>query len=293
VPQTPRYLRGYGLVEAPLSTCAARLDRASLGQRSVLRRRTGDGSGFFSQDATVGYLNHLTFPSTRWALFAVNDRWTAVLNNSRDGSEFADDASLVARVCATRTCRVVDHEPACILELHDEDGATVRSIHAALDGNRWDFGTHGDELPAEAAFDYTARRKRDRFTSDNLRTLLASLGVDPPVPAAFAATDQFVLLDEVLNSTRRAKEVAARACTAEQADAPGYGYLQRGLGYAKHMRTHAASVAFDLTRAVLLSPELEAQAKPHLAAARRRLGRVEFERLVRDVERLVLGEQDG
>lgn len=88
-----------------------------------------------------------------------------------------------------------------------------------------------------------------------MRALLSSLGVDPPVPA----------------------------------DAPGYGYLQRGLGYAKHMRTHAAGLAVDLARAVLLSPELESRAALRLAAARRRLGRRGFERLVLEAERLDTG----
>ena len=59
----PRYLRGYGLVEAPLSTCAARLERAALGERSVLRRR----GRFWSRVETVEYLSLLTFPATRWA----------------------------------------------------------------------------------------------------------------------------------------------------------------------------------------------------------------------------------
>lgn len=49
----------------------------------------------------VAYLDRLTHPTTRWVLFALTDRWTAVINNLRDGSDFADDAVLVARLKST------------------------------------------------------------------------------------------------------------------------------------------------------------------------------------------------
>jgi hypothetical protein len=296
----PRYLRGYGLIETPLAHCLLRLGGAHLGGRSVLRPHDGGRLRPASMGTAVAYLDRLTHPATRWVLFALTDRWTAVINNLRDGSDFADDAVLVARLCQTRVCRVVDYlpsrpsqvgaylvrdgHPARIFELYDADGASLRSIAAMLDGDRWVFETSGEPLAVEDGFDYTARRKRDRFTADNLFTLLASLDVNRPVPAAFATTEEFFLLDAIPGNREWAAQVEARACTTAQADDPGYGYLQRGLGWTAHLQTHASSVVWDMTRAVLLSPHLHDQARGHLDAARRQLGDREYHHLAAQAE---------
>lgn len=299
-PVAPRHLRGYGLIEAPLSVCVKRLDGAFLDRRSQLRRRSGPRTGLLarrpalvSRKDTEGWLGHLTFPATRWALFAVGAQWTAVINNCRNGSEFADSTRFVSRLCSARTCRVVDYDPgpsrlangyrvraghpACIFELFGIDGASQRSISAALDGDRWYFGVHGDPLPVEAAFDYSARRKRDRFTSDDLQQVLAHLGVEAPVAEVFHSTDEFVLIEEELRDREWAARVEAWSSTTEQEDKPGFGYLRRGLGFAEHMATHASSVVVDMTRAVLLSPELAPEVEPYLRAARNQLGRETFD----------------
>jgi hypothetical protein len=298
----PRYLSGYGLLERPLELCVERLVGAELGERSVVGlagagEANGDPLDRSRREATA-YLNHLTHPATRHVLFAVTERWTAVVNNERDGSDFADHQWWFGRLCGAQSCRVVDqeggsrrvgeylvrqHYPARIFELADADGVTVRSVHCALDGDRWDFGTSGMPLPAEAGFAYTARRKRDRFTSENLQTLLRSLGVWPPVHHAFEAADRFVLLAERLKNTLWAAEVEADACTPEQADDPAYGYFRRGLSWVPHMHTHAESVVWDMTRAVLLNPDFEPQVRPYLQAARRQLGRAQFERVSDEV----------
>jgi hypothetical protein len=297
-----RYLSGYGLIEAPLEVCVERLVGAEIGERGVLSvARPGEPAAdplHASLDEAVGYLSHLTHPATRRVLFAVSARWSAVVDNARDGSDFADDQRWFSQRCGARSCRVVDVEgatrqvrgyvvrdgyPARIFELADEEGRTVRSVRCALDGDRWDFRVSGPELPAEAGFDYTARRKRDRFTSGNLQTLLASLGVDPPVPAAFDAADRFVLLAERLKDRQWASEVEARACTPDQAEDPGYAYLQRGRGWVPHMKTHATSVVWDMERARLLSPGLAGDVQPYLDAARKQLGKAEFARLSGEV----------
>lgn len=295
----PRYLHGYGLIEAPLTDCVARLDGARRAGQSVLYRHPPGQPTSSSRETAVRYLSHLTYPATRWVLFGVNDEWTAAVNNLRDGSYFADSARMIASVCQTRMCRVVDYDPgrprqvgdyqirdgypARIFELCNSEGP-LRAICCVLDGDRWTFETSGDPLPVEVSFDYTARLKRDRFTSENLSTLLAWLGIDRPVPAVFATTETFFLLDERLQNTQWSAHVQAHACTSEQADDPGYRYLQRGLGWIPHMRTHARSVVSDMTRAVLLSPHLHDQAQPHLAAARRQLGEREFQHLASEVE---------
>jgi hypothetical protein len=159
-----------------------------------------------SCEDAIGYLSHLTHLATRLVLFAVNERWTAMLNNLRNGSDFVDEQRWVTRRAEARTCRVLDKTqpyPARLFALAASDGTTVRSVHCMLDGNRWDFGLSREPLPAEAAFDYTARRKRDRFTSANLQELLASMDVTPSVPEAFGAAERFVLLTKQIKVRER------------------------------------------------------------------------------------------
>jgi hypothetical protein len=291
----PRFLSGYGLIESPLGECLERLGGAELAGRGVL----GLDAAVSTRDRAASYLSHLTHPATRLVLFAVNDRWTAVLNNLRGGSDFADFQWPFSRICRRRTCRVVDQEgwirkvngyrvrmryTARIFVLADEAGANVRSIACAEDdGGRWTFETCGNPLPGEAGFDYTAARRRDRFTSANLAALLSSLGVEPRVPEAFARSDHFRLLA----LKEEAARVETEACTPEEADDPGYGYLMRGMRYVPHMKTHATSVVSDLTRAILLNPDLKGRASPHLERARLELGDGEFLRISADAaERL-------
>jgi hypothetical protein len=288
----PHHLRGYGLIELALDRCAERLAGAEIPSGRLERAHRAA-----SREQTVAYLRHLTFPATRYALFAVNDRWTAIVNNARDGSDLHDEQRGVSLATRARTCRVVDQSggttrvrgykvrtgyPGRIFVLAGRDGEPLRQVHCVLDGDRWDFSVHGTPLAAEAAFDYDARRKRDRFTSDNLRALLASLGVVPAVPEAFDAADRVALLAARRPNQEVALAIEAAACTPEQADDPGYGYFQRGLDWVGHVETHAVSIVWDMARAVLLNPDLEADARPYLDAARRQLGATDFERTWRE-----------
>ena len=173
----PRYLSGYGLVEVPLERCVERLLGGEVHGRPVGEPAEVDGVDeplHSTRGQAIAYLNALTHPEMRRVLFAVNDRWTAVVNNRRDGSDFENDQHLFAAICRARTCRVVDRPgridtvgaykvrqeyPARIFVLADADGRTVRSVTCALDGDRWVFETSGTPLAAEADFPYTARRK--------------------------------------------------------------------------------------------------------------------------------------
>lgn len=286
-----RFLSGYGLVNAPLAHCSEAIRDARLPRRSVLRlsRETA------SRDQVVDYLSHLTVPPTRLALFAAARDWTAVVTNERDGSDFDDYREAFGRLTRARTVRVVDHAEsfafvrgvrerrryaARIFELFDAAGEPVRSITCADDGGRWVFETVGEPLPPEASFNYGARRKRDRFTHENLGALLAWLGIPTPIADAFEQATRFELVREDLADQEWAARV--EACTPEQADDPGYGYFQRGLGWVEFMETHAESVAWDLTKAVFLNPSLAEGADEYLRAARRRLGRGTFNRIQRE-----------
>jgi hypothetical protein len=77
-----RYLWGYGLIEASVARRAAALDGQEIGSQSILRR-----GPLASRDEAVAFLSHLTHPATRLALLPLGDRWTAVLDNRRNGAE--------------------------------------------------------------------------------------------------------------------------------------------------------------------------------------------------------------
>ena len=220
----PELLSGYGLVEAPIDRVAATFgdhDRADQSKVRV-RRHTTDPAD------VVEFLRLRTWPTTRLALIGLGE-WTAVLTNRRGGSDFADHWFWAGRSLGARTIRVVDQgarwasgKPrrrlafaARIVEIHDADGSTVRSIAAADDGGRWVFETFGDPLPIEASFDYTDPNRRRRFTSENLRQLLTSLGPGPLTDHRFPNARSFVLLDERYNLDSWQKRIEEAATTLE------------------------------------------------------------------------------
>ena len=79
----------------------------------------------------------------------------------------------------------------------------------------------------------------------------------------------FALVTETYLHEREAAQILEHACTPEQRDDPAFGYYLRGLGYAKHMNTHASSVIADFERAILLNPDYEPLVRDYLARARR------------------------
>gem|GEM_PF-517340 len=260
-------------MELPVASLTERLSgdagRRQLGEPAVGAAVAGPARA--TRDEAIAYLGVLSHPVTRRVLFAVNGRWSAMVDNHRDGSDFGDDHGVVGDLCGARTCRVVDSpdltctvrgfavrqsSPARIFELRDRAGRTTRSVACVLDGDRWVFETAGTPLVAEADFPYTARRKRDRFGSEHLHRLVASIGAGPRIVDAFNAAERFVLLSSSVSG--RPVEV----CTPEEADDPAYAYFRRGLGWVPHMETHAESVVWDMTRAILLNPARERDARP-------------------------------
>jgi hypothetical protein len=268
----PRRLDGYGLVELPLETCLERL--AATDEVEVMDAAADAGHA-------LTFLRELTHPVTRYVLFAVEGGWTGAVSNHRDGSDLHDHPYGLARLFQATTCRVVDAEArfaerdgfrvrlnyeARMFQLADSQGHTLRSITCAHDGDRWVFETSGTAFPVERGFDYGARRKRDRFTSADLHALLRAMGVAHPVGDAFASADRFVLVRLVGDDQR------VTTYSPQEADDPGLGYLERGLAFTGILRMDAETVALDLTKAILLSPELEPRAKRWLTVARFRLG---------------------
>lgn len=291
-----RFLRGYGLVRLPVDELAelmiaAPTKRAALseGDRTTLPARA------------VTFLSTLTHPATRHVLFPLTDRWSVVVNNERNGSDFNDTQSWIARRTPATTIRVVDTAAATAIRgefkvrmgyeariVEILQGETpLRTIVCMDDGGRWVFETTGEPLSVEAGFNYSARRKKDRFSSDNLDALLTSLGARRARASDFVNAPLCILINEEMHDETWRRRLHADACSIEEADDPAYGYYLRAMSWVQHMTTHAESAALDLTMAVLLNPAYDRRAKPHLKRARRQLGPAEFERVIARAEALL------
>jgi len=218
----PEILAGYGLVAAEIRTVADTFgvhDRADQSKVRVVRR---------TQDPAdvISYLQVRTWPTTRLALIAL-DSWTAVLTNQRGGSDFADHWFWAGRTVNAQTIRVVDQNArwaagpprrrlayrARIVEVHDAEGSTLRSIACMDDGGHWVFETFGEPFAAERSFDYTAARIRDRFTSENLHRLVTDIGPGPLTESRFLEATGFVLLEERYNLDSWQRQIDEKATT--------------------------------------------------------------------------------
>lgn len=145
----------------------------------------------------------------------------------------------------------------------------TRSVACSDDGGRWSFHTAGDAHPVETSFNYSARRKKDRFTSKALHALLGAFGLPRLDTESFLNAGHYILIREDPTNAEWTRKIQERACTFEQRDDPAHGYYERGLGWVEHMDTHAKSVVADFERAVRLNPSYEPLVRPHLEVARR------------------------
>jgi hypothetical protein len=229
------------------------------------------------------YLSVRTMPATRLVLLDL-DRWTGVLTNHRDGSDFHDHQYWAARTVGVRTVRVVDEEArwwrrgnmrerlsweARIFQLHGPDDSPLRVVTCMDDGGRWTFETAGDPLPVEASFDYAARRKKDRFTRQNLHDLLVALGPGPLGEERFRAVARCTLLAEWIIDDQWRERVQSQACSLEDTDDPAFSYYQRGMSYTSHLSTHATNVIHDFERAIEINASYEPKVREYLNEARR------------------------
>lgn len=275
-------LSGYGLIRLPLAEAVEAIT-VSAAEQGWDRRVFATGH---SLSAALEFLNVVTWPATRYLAFPVAPEWTAVVNNQRGGSDVADLFGQLRRTHAAMAVRVVDNDPsfivqngfrvrlqyeARIVEIH-ANNELIRSITCADDGGRWTFDLAGTQLPIEERFDYDARRKRDRFTKQDLADLLRSIGARSVMSDDLSQTHEFKLITATTRNTEWQDRIEARACSAAQAADPAHGYFQRGMGWADHMATHAPSVVADLGKAVLLNPEFEPRCREALDLARAQLG---------------------
>lgn len=284
---TRSVLASYGLIRLPVGEAAAVMS-VSTTEEGWDRSVRATGQPLYS---ALDYLDTVTFPATRSALFSLGDGWTVIVNNHRGGTEVAGLLSLMSHKQRAMTVRVVDHDESFVVQngfrIRQKYAARVveiqvageatRSIVCADDGGRWVFETRGEPLPIESGFPYDARRKRDRFTQSNLDALLRSIGARRVTAADFAQAPDFTLLAATPRDEKwRSRIESAALSTAEAAD-PAQGFFQRGLGWIDHMPTHATSLVNDFGRAVLLNPEFERRCRPALDRARALLGDEAFE----------------
>ncbi|WP_162598741.1 hypothetical protein [Nocardioides gilvus] len=291
----PELVQGYALIELPFEAACevareALVPRARVVARSRwLRRSEPESVVARDLDTAAGAIeamDFVTYPANTYLLFGVNERWTALVTNTRGGSSVPDEARWMAERTDATVLRVVDSPPswvitptgfkvrmsheARIFELY-RDGEHRRAISSADDGGRSTHDVVGDPLPIEATFNVTARRKLDRFTSDDLARLLESLGAASVTAETLLAAPRYRVL-------RVDREVHSEGPRAEE-QSPAADYFRRGQKWLPAMSTQASSVALDFTKATLLDPAYAERCADPLARAREVLGDEEFDRL--------------
>ena len=267
-----RFLAGYAIVELKTADCVKLLQSRGQGMDAQMRLvdKTSD------PDHALGYLTMLSWPASRHIAFSAGPNFTALVNNSRNGSDYTDHKVWFARHLHCRFARIVnqtgrtwtngtEHETlryaATIFELFEIDGEPVRSVACMDDGGRWVFAESGQRLAIEDAFPYNARHKRNRFTSKQLEVLICAYGLPVVNPESFFVAGRYFLFET--------PSVPVSTCTLAEADDPAYGYYQRGLTWVPHIHTHASSVVADFERCVTLNPDYEQRVRDALDEAHR------------------------
>jgi hypothetical protein len=132
-------------------------------------------------------LEPLQAPWTRELLIAHGQRWTAYLNNDRNGGDPWPACSVVAELLGVH-CVIAIHQPptrvghaSTQLQLLGPEGEPplryVRTLVAHAEDGRWSWETSGTPLPFEDLSRYRARRVRDRLPRQLLVGYLAALGI--------------------------------------------------------------------------------------------------------------------
>jgi len=155
-------------------------------------------------------------------------------------------------------------DEARIFDLWDIEAKTVRCVCCMNDGGRWTFGTAGTPNPIERQFPNDARPKANRFTETHLQLLAKAYGFQIPSAATFLDAGKYLMFTQDY-------AYAAKFCSIEDADDPAYGYFLRGMGWVKHMATHASSVIADFERCIRINPEYEPRLRHYLQMARTRV----------------------
>jgi hypothetical protein len=274
-------LGGYGLIEDRYEHCVQALGDEEI---SVTRSDLKEMDRVSDPSKALAFFSTYTFPATRHILFPAGEGWTGIVNNSKNGSDFNDYCMGWSRAVRSRALRVVDRASkvwnrdslrvvmtyeARIVELYEGGAYPLRAITCANDGGRWVWHVSGDPLPVETGFSFDAKKVKDRFTRENLRTFLTSLSAPPVDPEAFLRSKSFSLVEETYRSAEWMGRIREAACTESDLDNPAHGYYQRGLGWMEHLATHFSSAIADFEKALEIDPGFEEKIRPHLERAHR------------------------
>ena len=277
--EASRLLEGYGLANASLAFCTNALTQVP--DENAYRLPGGferyDWIGFdYDPERALRFLGELTPPVTKHVLMELRPDWTLCFNNDLPNSSFANDAPSLAQRTRARVFRVVDSlsrvwrrgalkevmsYEARIFEAYGPTGSQEKAILAMDDGGKWKWFNDGTHYPVEDKFNYNAKKVKDRFTRSNLRCLIESFGVPVPDAEMLAVSRNFALL----KSPGEPQETFTR----EELDDPAFDYYRRGLGYVRHIDTHASSVISDFEQAILINPAYEPKVRDYLQQARR------------------------
>lgn len=264
-----RFLRGFGIADRPIRECVERIGQPYKHDEAPLRvfGATSDVA------IALEYLSTLSWPASRHIAFAVGEN-TAFINNSRNGSDYADHIVWLARYLNSRFARIVNQDgytwtngvdrevmryAAVVFDLRAPNGESVRSVNCTNDGGRWHFGESGPRLPAERDFPYDAPRKRDRFTAKELNKLAKALDIPTVGPDELLSAERFYLI--------HSRYPASNTCTVSEADDPAYGYYSRGLTWVPRIETHASSIIADFERCLQLNSSYESKVRDLLNRA--------------------------
>lgn len=283
-----RLSSGYGLIQLPCAELAARLAGIAPPDSQLWSLSHGEDAA-----STLRQLTPLSHPARRYLVVPIGAHWCAVVDNRRAGPDFADLQRWLEPWTDVLTVRVVDRAEATTVT-HGFRERTAwsarilvirgpgkrRSIACSNDGGRWVFETSGEPLPIEASFPYEARRKSDRFGSDQLGAVLEHLGTRRLSSQDLMAASQSLLLQISHRDPMVQMRMERSDCTPEEAEDPAFGYWLRATTWIEHIESHAESAVMDLTRAVALNPAYAERAHPHLERARSLLGASTYEATV-------------
>lgn len=266
-----RFLSGQGIANLPFQECA----------ESLVRPHVDHGELFFLTDRTnsvarvLEWLSILSVPASRHVAFAASDEHTVMVNNHRNGSDYADSTTWLAKHLAAPCVRILNREgklwrrgdrriqmqyAAILFELYDSNGDIIRSVTCSDDGGHWSFNQAGSPHPIELDFPYKSRKIRDRFQTDHLNRLIQAFGFPLITPETMLTAESFLLLER--------PGPTADSCTLAEADDPAYLYFRRGMNWVPHIETHATSVIADFEMCVELNPSYESKVRQHIIRAK-------------------------
>lgn len=153
-----RFLAGYGIADCSPEVCAEHLSPSTNCCDAPLQllSATSDVSAAFR------HLSAISWPATRHVAFSAPRGCTVFINNSRNGSDYADQKVWLARHLQSRFARIVSQQiktwangtdreviryAAAIFELYDPKGELIRSVACVNDGGRWCSNESGHRHP--------------------------------------------------------------------------------------------------------------------------------------------------